>query len=203
MTLLTGLTAQGAEVPVRVDAQGRLVAVADPLGVLPPGGLPGQIIQKTGPGDFEAAWVNGKDLFPPAHSFGMRNASGVSVPPLTASTRLVFPGSVQLLNGANFDPVSGRITPMVAGSWWITASIALVQPSQAVKLVMRFNNSDVCINTKAISGSEYPVILPVNFFGVFNGTTDYISLDVQYLSPTVWGFAAQQVFGTRLAPAGA
>jgi hypothetical protein len=195
MTLLTGLTAQGVEVPVRVDSLGRLVATASPMGVLPPGGDPGQILGKTGPEDFETDWVDDAGASAGLRSFGLRDPSLLSIPAGSTPTAILFASGTKLLNGATFDAATGRVTPTVAGSWWITGTVRLPVAATLARLRMRFNANDVGTNTRRLGSEDPPAILPVHYFGPFNGTTDFVSLEMTHNAASPLSVDALQLVG--------
>ena len=195
MTLLTGLTAQGVEVPVRVDSEGRLVAKASPLAELPPGGIPGQILGKTGPDDYEAGWVDEAEPATALRVFGARSPNMLFQPAGTVGIPVLFESGYKLLNGATFDAATGRFTPTVPGCWLITASVRVGSSATAARLRMRFNTSDVGSNTKNIAAGETPAHLPLHYFGQFNGTTDSVLLEVMHGNAGACGMDQYQIAG--------
>jgi hypothetical protein len=196
MTLLHGITEAGEELPVLVDQEGRLVtAPATQLWGLPPGGMPGQIVAKLGEADGDAEWVDDEAATPVARAFGIRSASMVFVPSGTTPQPLLFPGRVELLNGATYDPATGRITPTVPGHWWITAASRVGTAMTAAKLRLRFNSSDVASSTRSAPQGDCPVLLSAQYFGYFNGTTDSILAEVVHGNASSLGYDQSQICG--------
>jgi hypothetical protein len=200
MTLLHGMTEAGAELPVLVDAEGRLlVQPIVTLNGLPPGGHDGDLLVKSGSENYKGAWVSELDLLPA--SFGFNHRPMASIPTGAPPTVQKYGDAPLFLNGASFDAVSGRITPAIAGYWLIVANIRVNSTIQQAILRLKLNGGEIKQARRASSASGELTELQVSYLGLFNGATDYVTTEVEHSSGASRYIDNSQAFGILLSPA--
>jgi len=200
MTLLTGLTSQGAEVPVRVDAEGRLVLVSSPGLSLPPGGLPGQIVAKFGEADGEAEWIDDGGSAPSLYSIGLRRPDPLTVPSGASPVVLTFGGGPIFRNGAAYNTSSGRTTPEVGGYWLFFVSAQLPGGGQGAEIRIKFNGAEVAKGGMSASDGSTPPVLHAYTVQLCNGQTSYFTAEMMHAGGGPLEVAQVQGYGVRLSP---
>lgn len=134
------------------DASGNWVDIAGtgqvgpPGGPVPVGGNPGEVIVKTGPGDFEVGWAR--------------------VPRLAFSST---PGSVVSSATVNtfVDAVAGQATIYPDRTYWITAGVRCIQDPGAVIATAQFQ---VAIGTVNLAAYDVVVTHDTGLWGSWSQT---------------------------------
>jgi hypothetical protein len=181
MTLLYGVTEEGAEAPVLVDDQGRLVAVPAPgTNLVPGGGTVGQ--QLTRVADLEEP-IQWKDPADPAKSlpgFFLRGNAIYTVPSGAPGLRIPLGPNPNLLRGAEFDPVTSRITPKIAGWWMITAKLRCSVVASDIRSKYVINGGPTAQMERRNSDGLLPVNVEITHPYNFNGVSDYFEMWVEH-----------------------
>jgi len=201
MTLIHGITEDGAELPVLVDQQGRLVAApVSELWGLPPGGIPGQIVAKSGEGDGEAEWIDDGGSAPALYSIGLKRADSLVVPSGAAPTPLMFGGGALFRNGAAYNTGNGRVTPEVGGFWLFIMSAQLPDGGQGAEVRLRFNGAEVARGGMPASDGSTPPVLHAYTVQLCNGQTSYFTAEAVHAGGGPLQLAQIQGYGVCLSP---
>jgi hypothetical protein len=196
MIILHGVTTDGEEKPVQVDDEGRLVAVAgNGPGLVPDGGSIGQALLRV-PGEGRPwDWRDLPDLLKAWPAFGHRQLAGVTVPTGLPATTLQFGDVPLFLNQVEYDDVTGRITPKVAGFWELRAEFQVVVAALGATVRIRVNGGTDTQRTTLNADGILRARPQITWVWPFNGTTDYLTVEAEHNQGAPVSFVQRQVFG--------
>jgi hypothetical protein len=196
MTLLQGITEAGTEVPVLVDSAGRLVAITEPdPGALPQGGELGQVLTKTGPTNYQADWADAQFPLAKLPGFMLRKDGIDSVPSGAPGLLLPFEPSPVFMDGAEFDPVTARITPKIAGWWFINAKYRCNGAALDIRCRVSMNTGVDFSQQRMHADGLLPARVSINSPWYFNGTSDYFTIWAEHRQGAVVSIDKSEVFG--------
>jgi hypothetical protein len=144
------------------------------------GGSVGQVLTKTGSGDYQTGWATSGASTPRA--FGAATLAATSIANGGSGSRVTF--ATEQFNPASwFDPTNSRYTPQVAGYYAFSATVSNNGIGTAFYLNIRKNAATTLATASQPSpGAGAFMYVSTSAVCYLNGSTDYVEVWMQQYS---------------------